>query len=618
MRYTEFKIDEAPMNPGEYNKAIDTGHTQGVLVGYEFEVCMPEETLNNFQGDTKVTTAMVDDKLKENQGYLFGNNLSRMTPDRFMSMFKLKPGISNYTSTDEAIKAVLADRIKDGKALFNKVPVGIRKKAMEEMHADSNASPMAFLADMGYLLYYKFDGQHDAGGDSKTEEIGAKMRSLVDVRWMYILNKMIPRANLQDSSHADNMSQYFDFNPQAVFDELGMEDSNDAGAFTVLKPSLEKTMNAKVNVFHRYHQSSKNMTDWYIEPDGSLRPDNRRDFTAEVVSPPLPAKDAVQALKNFFALASQLKLYTNESTGLHINVSIPATIDLMKLAVFTGDQHILQKYGRMDNDYAASVTRDIPTKISNRNSVVRVADIPGKNVFGQQKKTTTINYKELKDIADDISANHTASISSNGKWISFRHVGGNYLKDYNEIFNVVGRFVRAVIIASDPSLYKNEYATAVAKLTGANTANTGGSLMSNYIKKKGLPAAEFYIATTDPNFDTALKNVIIWQSFQRSALVISPVTETEYAKNLLTSRARPDGPYKKWVEEHPETKFATCTIYPKDESAAREISYTDPVSRVEVLLGGAGGKSYFTSKTMIIPAGDQRVRKYLLLLRKQK
>ena len=142
--------------------------------------------------------------------------------------------------------------------------------------------------------------------------------------------------------------------------------------------------------------------------------------------------------------------------------------------------------------------------------------------------------------------------------------------------------------------------------------------MSNYIKKKGLPAAEFYIATTDPNFDTALKNVIIWQSFQRSALVISPVTETEYAKNLLTSRARPGGPYKKWVEEHPEAKFATCTVYPKDESAAREISYTDPVSGVEVLLGGAGGKSYFTSKTMIIPAGDQRVRKYLLLLRKQK
>jgi hypothetical protein len=49
MRLLELKeqtVDEAPMNPAVFGQAIDTGQEAGVLVGYEFEVCIPEETVN--------------------------------------------------------------------------------------------------------------------------------------------------------------------------------------------------------------------------------------------------------------------------------------------------------------------------------------------------------------------------------------------------------------------------------------------------------------------------------------------------------------------------------------------------------------------------------------------
>ena len=45
MKLLELKeqtIDEAPMNPAAFGQAIATGQEAGVLVGYEFEVCIPE------------------------------------------------------------------------------------------------------------------------------------------------------------------------------------------------------------------------------------------------------------------------------------------------------------------------------------------------------------------------------------------------------------------------------------------------------------------------------------------------------------------------------------------------------------------------------------------------
>ena len=47
MRAKEFFLSEAAMNPSEYSKAVETGHSQGVKVGFEFEVCVRSSTIAN-------------------------------------------------------------------------------------------------------------------------------------------------------------------------------------------------------------------------------------------------------------------------------------------------------------------------------------------------------------------------------------------------------------------------------------------------------------------------------------------------------------------------------------------------------------------------------------------
>ena len=255
---------------------------------------------------------------------------------------------------------------------------------------------------------------------------------------------------------------------------------------------MNKPWGAPVHIFQRYHQRGKNLTDWYIEPDGSLDPNDDEDATAEIVSPPLPAAQAVDALKRFYAMAGQLNLYTNSSTGLHINVSIPDKLDVLKLAVFTGDQYVLQQFGRQNSDYAVSSQQAIAGRVAGGFPVLKTKTAKTPGVVGQPKTQTTLDVKSLQRIAQQATDDHTASISNNGKYISFRHAGGDYLQNYTSVFNVVGRFIRAMIIASDPTLYAQEYQTKLAKLTGTSPAASPSTVptMLQSIRTQGMPVIQ--------------------------------------------------------------------------------------------------------------------------------
>ena len=204
-------------------------------------------------------------------------------------------------------------------------------------------------------------------------------------------------------------------------------------------------------IFDSYHQREKNLINWYIEPDGSIKPEEG-DGAVEVVSPPMPAKEAIDALKQFYAFAKTMKLYTSRQngTGLHINVSIPKNIDAIKLAVFLGDEYVLRLFGREKDSYAGSVMKLLKHAVN---------DHPTHYV-----KNKTVDTRIIKFVAEKFVSNHTASINVTDNYVSFRHVGADYLNKPEDVLNVLGRFVRAMIIASDPNAYKNEYLTKISKL----------------------------------------------------------------------------------------------------------------------------------------------------------
>jgi len=115
---------------------------------------------------------------------------------------------------------------------------------------------------------------------------------------------------------------------------------------------------------------------------------------------------------------------------------------------------VLKTFGREDNDYAQNVLDQLHRHVK--------IDI-------KSPKLNKTNINKIKRIADNISSAHAVSINrENNKYISFRHAGGDYLKNPEDVINVVGRFVRAVLIASNPKAERSEYIKKLEKLVSAN------------------------------------------------------------------------------------------------------------------------------------------------------
>jgi len=507
MRFSEFyPVDEAAMNPAAFAQAIEQGQAKGVLVGFEFEVGIPRATFAQTQGTTHTPDAVA----KTIQSYHVFNDLNfeQVTPEAWDQVFRLRQPVGNFNNMAEAYEGYQDEFANQLQQLYNEIPEKQRAKYRDRALQDAKdmakqqglkksdsgydrAMQRMFAERMGRIVYSN-------NNNNAAERAGQALMYGSSPAWQNLLEYALGQPL---KSIERNFNQLFDYDADQAYRLLQLEDYEDdeygedpeyQQAADFLKPVVEQTMGAPVHIFQDYHQSRKNLTDWYIEPDGSLDPNNDEDATAEIVSPPLPAAQAVDALKRFYAMAGQLNLYTNSSTGLHINVSIPDKLDVLKLAVFTGDQYVLQQFGRQDSDYAVSSQQAIAGQVAGGAAALKTKTKKTPGVLGQPKTQTTLDVKSLQRIAQQATGDHTASISNNGKYISFRHAGGDYLQNYTSIFNVVGRFIRAMIIASDPTLYAQEYQTKLAKLAGTSPAASPGTVptMLQSMRTQGMPVIQ--------------------------------------------------------------------------------------------------------------------------------
>ena len=507
MRFSEFHpVDEAAMNPAAFAQAIEQGQAKGVLVGFEFEVGIPRATFAQTQ-DTTHTPDAVAETIQS--FHVFNDlNFEQVTPEAWDQMFRLRQTVGNFANMTDAYSTYQDEFANQLQQLYNEIPEKQRAKYRDRALQDAKdmakqqglkktdsgydrAMQRMFAERMGQIVYTNNNG-------NAAERAGRALMYGSRPAWQDLLEYALGQPIKEIER---NFNQLFDYDANQAYRLLDLQEyeDNDYGedpeyqqAAKFLKPMIEQTMGAPVHIFQNYHQSRKNLTDWYIEPDGSLDPNNDEDATAEIVSPPLPAAQAVDALKRFYAMAGQSNLYTNNSTGLHINVSIPDKLDVLKLAVFTGDQHVLQQFGRQNSDYAVSSQQNIAGQVAGGAAALKTKTKKTPGVLGQPKTQTTLDVKSLQRIAQQATGDHTASISNNGKYISFRHAGGDYLQNYTSVFNVVGRFIRAMIIASDPTLYAQEYQTKLAKLAGTGPAASPSTVptMLQSIRTQGMPVIQ--------------------------------------------------------------------------------------------------------------------------------
>ena len=211
----------------------------------------------------------------------------------------------------------------------------------------------------------------------------------------------------------------------------------------------------------RVERPSTKSLHYIVEPDGSLDPDDNNDQGLEFVSPPLPIEELLSDLNKVKAWADRTGCYTNDSTGLHINVSVPGwdgdmnKLDYVKLAVLLGDEFVLDSFGRAGNTYAKSAMGKIRSIVKQN---------PAKAEELLQRMKLGMDQLASKAIHSGVTEKYTSINTKNG-YIEFRSPGGDWLNDnFAEIENTLRRFTVALSAAVDPEQYRQEYLKKLYKL----------------------------------------------------------------------------------------------------------------------------------------------------------
>ena len=228
-----------------------------------------------------------------------------------------------------------------------------------------------------------------------------------------------------------------------------------------------------------YHSLKRNDTDYIIEPDSSLEPDDGNDAGLEFISPPMPVDEMFADMDKIVNWANNYGCYTNSSTGLHMNISVPGMskekLDYVKLAILMGDEYILEKFGRSANGYAKSAMKIVRDRIQDRPE-------DAKRMLEQMKQH--LAEMATKVIHSGETSKYT-SINTKDGYIEFRSPGGDWLTEYNENKNKIEstmlRFVVAMEAALDPEKYRQEYLKKLYKLLSPKSETDTLSYFAKYV-----------------------------------------------------------------------------------------------------------------------------------------
>jgi hypothetical protein len=212
---------------------------------------------------------------------------------------------------------------------------------------------------------------------------------------------------------------------------------------------FEQAIGRPVNSSSSYHGATRQPGKYVVEPDSSLHGDDG-EGGLEFVSPPLTIDEMLEDIDKVAAWAKSAGAYTNESTGLHMNVSVPdqQNLDFVKLAMFLGDNYILEQFGREGNTYCKSILKQIV--LAARNDPSRVEEMMRQFQGGLNQLASKVLHTG--------STGKYSSINNRGDWIEFRSPGGNWLGgDLSLVKNTMLRAVVALDVATKPDEFKQEY-----------------------------------------------------------------------------------------------------------------------------------------------------------------
>ena len=330
-----------------------------------------------------------------------------------------------------------------------------------------------------------------------------------------------------------------------------------------------------------YHSGAGSQTDNYrVETDSSLSdPNDPTDGGLEFISPPLPLDEMLSDLEKVVKWAARNDCYTNNSTGLHMNVSVPgfelSKLDYVKLAIFLGDEYVLDQFGRAGNTYCASAMENI-------RKIARTQ--PDKVLTMLQQMQGNLSAMASKIVHTGTTSKYT-SINTQDGYIEFRSPGGDWLGEYaadpGKINNTLLRFTVALDVAMKPEAFRQEYMKKLYKTLSLGESNDTIQFFARYAAGD-LP-------------QSALKSFVKQAQIQRKAKKLLPgaIKGQQLIQWQATSGAATSTVVAR-TEEEARKKAAVNIGIPFTDSAIDRMDiqpldlYTGPVNQYNIVRDDTG------------------------------
>jgi hypothetical protein len=451
MRYDQFKInlleailDEAEMTPKAFQDFLASPLVTGMKMGFELESVIhnvrsesdgeaePDYGYDERASDIDSIVAFFgegDDPNGERTLGTLRNNLY----DDFMQWQDSE--FDEYFKTDEA-QTDLKEFIRE---YLEEKDYTDRQQRLEFDNAEEGrVSDVYAEAEMSGIE--KLRDEWNDSGDGDWE----KYCDAIDMNYMSdVLNKYEHYLYWPYISYGDDHDSYL--NLEYVADELKTETGIDA----TYDDSYHGTSRAR----------AQEKGQWIIEPDSSIDADESEDAGLEFISPALEINEALKQMQQVLEFIREHG-YTNTSTGLHINISVPDynvdKLDYVKLAIFLGDKYVLEQFDRLSNHYCDGAYK----KIGNKVQQMKGDEL--KAVMNKMKEGLTLAASKI--IHTGYTSKYT-SINTKEGYIEFRSPGGNYLDDpVEKLTNTALRMALALRIATDENMYKKEYQKRLYKV----------------------------------------------------------------------------------------------------------------------------------------------------------
>lgn len=221
---------------------------------------------------------------------------------------------------------------------------------------------------------------------------------------------------------------------------------------TAIGEEYSDVIGKRVNVSSKYHGAKRTPGEYSLEPDSSIDAEEG-GAGLEFISPPMPVEEMFDDLKKTIEWAKSKGAYTNRSTGLHMNISIPdknmTYLDFTKLALLLGDKYVLETFGREANRYAESALDKIQSKVKGNTELAT-------KMMDEMRKG--MNALASRAIANTDGFGKYTSINPKGGYVEFRSPGGDWLNEnIDKLESTLLRFVVALDAALDPEKYRKEY-----------------------------------------------------------------------------------------------------------------------------------------------------------------